>query len=204
MLCYRRMPCNLYCDTLFCPKVPSARGYTMVQIFTTDFGWSRSYPMSHKSQAHDALGLLLAWEGVPPKMIVDGAKEMKLESLPGNARKLHATCRAPSLILHGLTPSSELKKGTARKLTWSGAPRQLWCFALKYKSYVHSHTAHDIFQLDAHAPKTAVSGETADISPFCELAFGIGLSLGRMVLLFLTTTWCLASTLVLVLMWGLR
>ena len=84
MLQYRRMPCNLYSDTLFCPKVPSARGYTMVQIFATDFGWSQSYPMSHKSQAHDALGLLFAWEGVPPKMIVDGAKEMKLDEFSRN------------------------------------------------------------------------------------------------------------------------
>ncbi len=50
----------------------------MVQIFATDFGWSQSYPMSCMSQAHDALGLLFAWEGVLPKMIVDNAKEMKL------------------------------------------------------------------------------------------------------------------------------
>ncbi len=49
----------------------------MVQIFGTDFGWSQSYPMSRKSQAHDALGLLFAREGVPPMMIVDNAKEIK-------------------------------------------------------------------------------------------------------------------------------
>ncbi len=59
MLCYKRMPCNIYSNTPFCPKVPSARGYTMTQIFATDFGWSRSYPMSCKSQVHDALSLLL-------------------------------------------------------------------------------------------------------------------------------------------------
>ena len=34
--------------------------------------------MSHKSQAHDAFSLLFAWEGVPPKMIVDDGKEMRL------------------------------------------------------------------------------------------------------------------------------
>ena len=50
----------------------------MAQIFVTDFRWSQSYPMSCKNQAHDALGLLFAWEGVPPKMIADNAKEMKL------------------------------------------------------------------------------------------------------------------------------
>ena len=84
------MPCNLYSNTLFCPKVPSARGYMMVQIVTTDFGWSQSYPMSCKSQAHDALGLLFAQEGVPPKMIVDGAKEMRLGEFAQKCKE--ATC----------------------------------------------------------------------------------------------------------------
>ncbi len=65
----------------------------------------------------------------------------------------------------------ELKKGAARKLTRSGVPRWLWCFVLEYESYVHSHTAHDIFQLDGHVPKTFVSDVTADISPFCEFGF---------------------------------
>ncbi|KAL7481938.1 hypothetical protein ACHAW6_007626 [Cyclotella cf. meneghiniana] len=114
----------------------------MAQMFATDFGWSRSYPMSRKSQAHDALGLLFAWEGVPPKMIVDGAKEMRLGEF---ARK----CKEATCYLQGTEPYStwsnstkreirELKKGAARKLT----------------------------QSDGH-----ISGKTADISPFCEFVF---------------------------------
>ena len=67
-----------YSNTMFCPKVPSVRGYTIAQIFATDFGWSQSYPMSCKSEAHEALGLLFVWEGAPLKMIIDGAKGMKL------------------------------------------------------------------------------------------------------------------------------
>ncbi|KAL7476000.1 hypothetical protein ACHAW6_001889 [Cyclotella cf. meneghiniana] len=95
----------------------------MVQIFTTDFGWGQSYPMSCKSQAHDALGLLFAMEGVPPKMIVDNAKEIKLGEF---ARK----CKEDSCYLHGTEPYCpwsnsteheirELKKDGARKLTCS-------------------------------------------------------------------------------------
>ena len=53
----------------------------------------------------------------------------------------------------------------------SGVPLGLWCFALEYKSYVRSHTAHDIYKLDGRVPETIVSGETADISPFCEFGF---------------------------------
>ncbi|KAL7485243.1 hypothetical protein ACHAW6_014108 [Cyclotella cf. meneghiniana] len=131
--------------------------------------------MSCKSQAHEALGLLFAREGVPPKMIVDNGKEMKLG---GFSRK----CKEALCYLHDTEPYSlwsnsaeqeirELKKGAARKLTHSGAPRQLWCYALEYESYVRSHTAHDIYKLDGHVPNTVVLGKTVDTSPFCEFGF---------------------------------
>ncbi|KAL7487724.1 hypothetical protein ACHAW6_013295 [Cyclotella cf. meneghiniana] len=131
--------------------------------------------MSCKSQAHDALGILFSWEGVLPKMIVDSANEMRLGEF---AQKYNDAMYS----LWGTEPYSpwsnstkreirELKKGAARKLTRSGAPRRLWCFALEYESYVRSHTAHDIFQLDGHVPKMVILGETADISPFCKFGF---------------------------------
>ena len=131
--------------------------------------------MLHKSQAHDALGLLFAWEGVQPKMIVDGAKKMRWG-------EFFRKCKEAMCCLRGTKPYSpwsnsavheirELKKGAARKLTWSGVPRSLWCFALEYKSYVCLHTAHDIYQLDGHVPEMAILVETADVSPFYELNF---------------------------------
>eukprot|EP00804_Cyclotella_cryptica_P012541 CCRYP_019921-RA/>CCRYP_019921-RA protein AED:0.43 eAED:0.43 QI:0/-1/0/1/-1/1/1/0/150 len=145
MLCYRRLPCNLYSDTIFCPKVTLARGYKMAQIFASDFGSSQCYPMTCKSEAHEALCLLFAREGVPPKMIVDGTKEMKMEEF---ARKCNeALCYLQSTEPYSPWSNSakreirELKKGAARKLTQSGAPQRLWYFALEYESYVRSHTA---------------------------------------------------------------
>lgn len=53
-----KMPQNLYSDIMFSPKIPFARGCTMVQIFATNVAWSLSYSMSHKSKAHKALCLL--------------------------------------------------------------------------------------------------------------------------------------------------
>jgi hypothetical protein len=66
MLCYRQLPCDLYSNTMFCPKVTSARGYKMAQIFVTDLGWSQCFPVTCKSKAHEALGLLFAQDVVPP------------------------------------------------------------------------------------------------------------------------------------------
>ena len=45
MLCYRRMLCNLYSNTMFCPKIPLVCDYTIVQIFAADFRWSQRHPL---------------------------------------------------------------------------------------------------------------------------------------------------------------
>ena len=60
MLCYHRMTCNLNGNTMFCLKVPFAKGCMMMQIFVTTFGWSQSFPMSCNGKAYEALGLLFS------------------------------------------------------------------------------------------------------------------------------------------------
>lgn len=174
MLRYRRFQHNLYSDTMF-SSVKSARGNTCAQIFATDFGWSRSYPMPSKGKAHEALSLLFAREGAPPRLIADNAKEMMLGEF---AKK----CKDASVHLRGTEPYSpwmnsaereirELKKGAGRKLVKPSAPLTLWDDSLELESYIRSNTSHDIFKLEGRVPETLMSGETSDISPFCEFAF---------------------------------
>jgi len=139
----------------------------MAQIFATDFGWSRCFPMTCQSKAHEALGLLFAWDGVPPNMIIDNSKEMKLGDIARKCKEAH--CYLQSTKPYSLWSDStiheirECKKSTARKLMQSAAPLWLCCFALKYELYVCLHTTHDIYQFDGHVPETVVSGKTADI-----------------------------------------
>jgi hypothetical protein len=93
----------------------------MAQIFMTDFGWSRSFPMTCKSEAHEALGLLFAQDSVPPKMIVDNAKEMKMGEFARKCKEAHCYLRS----MEPFSPWSnsaeheirELKKGAPCKLT---------------------------------------------------------------------------------------
>ena len=122
---------------MFCPKVTSAQGYKMAQIFVTDFGCSQCFHMTCKSEAHEALGLLFAWDGVPPKMIVDSAKEMKLCEFAWIYKEAHRYLRStePYSPWSNSTECEirELKKGAACKLTWSGAALQMWCLALESK-----------------------------------------------------------------------
>ena len=61
----------------------------------------------------------------------------------------------------------ELKKGSGRKMVRKRSPKVLWDDCLELESYVQSNMAHDIFELDGEVPETIMSGQTADISPFC-------------------------------------
>jgi hypothetical protein len=65
----------------------------------------------------------------------------------------------------------ELKKAAGRKMVRAGAPKPFWADAIKLEAYVRSNTAHDIFILQGEVPETVMSGETSDISQFCEFAF---------------------------------
>ena len=63
----------------------------------------------------------------------------------------------------------ELKKGAGHKMLWSRAPKCWWNICFELEAYIRSNTAHDIYKLDGEVPKTVTSGETSDISQFCNL-----------------------------------
>ena len=70
--------------------------------------------MSCKSEAHEALVLLFVQEGVPPKMIIDSAKEMKLGEFVKKCKE--ASCHLRSTNYSPWSNSAErdireLKKG---------------------------------------------------------------------------------------------
>ena len=65
MLRYPRLPYDLFTDTLVAGTVSNC-GNKYFQLFGTCFGWTRSYPMAAKFQAHEALSLIFKRDGVPP------------------------------------------------------------------------------------------------------------------------------------------
>ena len=175
MLRYRRLAHDLYTDTLE-SSVPSwQRQNRYGQVYATDFGWSRSFGMKNKSDVHHTFSLLAQRVGVPPKIIMDGAKEQTQGEFRRKAREMD--CR-----IHQLEPYSpwsnaaereikETKRGTTRKMHETQSPTKLWDHCMELQSLVRSHTALDIYQLDGQVPETILTGQTADISPFAELGW---------------------------------
>ena len=172
MMRYNRIPHSVFTDTLK-SRVSSKRQNTHAQVYCTEFGWTRAYPMKSESEAHYTLSKLFKDIGVPNKMIMDNAKAQ----VHGQFRKKtrEADCRVKCTEPH--TPFSnaaegairELKKSTGRKLTASGCPKRLWDDCMELESFIRSHTALDNWQLQGQVPQTFMTGQTADISQFYEL-----------------------------------
>ena len=168
---YRRLTATVYSDTLI-SKVKSKRGNSYAQVFATKFGWCRVFPMRLKSEAHHALSLLFARDGVPPTIVVDGSKEQTQGKFRHKARQ--ADCHLRAVEPHSPWSNAaeaairELKRGAGRKMVKSGAPRRLWDYCLELEALIRSNTALDIFELRGQVPETVMSGETSDISPFVE------------------------------------
>ncbi|KAL7480605.1 hypothetical protein ACHAW6_006282 [Cyclotella cf. meneghiniana] len=73
-------------------------------------------------------------------MMVDSEEEMKLGEFAQQCKESTCFLQGPESYSPWSNSAKheirEPKKSAARKLTPSGVPRQLWCFALEYKSYV--------------------------------------------------------------------
>ena len=70
MIRYNRLLQPMFTDTLLAGTA-SQRGHKFAQVFATSYGWSRTIPMTKKSDAPFALDRLFRHEGVPPEMIMD-------------------------------------------------------------------------------------------------------------------------------------
>ena len=53
----------------------------------------------------------------------------------------------------------------------AGAPKPTWADAIEFEAYTQLNTAWNIYMLQGETPQTVMSGETFNISQFCESGF---------------------------------
>jgi hypothetical protein len=70
---YRRLPVTIYTDTMF-STILSRQDNKAAQIFCTDFGFVREFPLKKEKEAHEALSLIFHRDGGPNVMVMDGSK----------------------------------------------------------------------------------------------------------------------------------
>jgi hypothetical protein len=170
---YHRLPVTMYTNTMY-STILSRQMNKAAQIFTTDFGFVRAFPMKKEKEAHEALSLLFHRDGVPNVMVMDGANAQ----VEGEFRRklFDAGCHIKQTEPH--TQSSnmgegavrELKKGVGGQMLRSGCQKRLWDNCIIREAYVRSHTSLDIYGLEGQVQesKIKIKRETVDISTIAE------------------------------------
>ena len=105
-------------------------------------------------------------------MMCDNAKKMVLDEFNRKLKETLCHLKQTEPFTPWLNAAKreikELKKGFGRKLIKVGTPKRLWDDCFQLESYVRSNTALGIYKLDGEVPEMIMSGETSDISQFCE------------------------------------
>ena len=125
-LCYCCLEHPVFLGMMFA-STESKKRNRCAQVYDTDFGWTRAFPMASTSEAHETLLLLFIWDGVPPACICNNAKKMI-------QNKFYQKLKDGALYLKQLEPYTpwsndekrkikEFKKRAGHKLLWSSTPK---------------------------------------------------------------------------------
>jgi hypothetical protein len=108
---YRRLPVTMFIDPMYSPII-SRQHNKASQIFCTDFGFVRAFPMKKESEAHEALSLIFHRDGLPNVMVMDGAKAQT----EGNFRRKLCDTGFHIKQTEPHTQSSNMGEGGVREL----------------------------------------------------------------------------------------
>ena len=72
---YHHLAHPIFSDMMFLVQCPEG-GNRCAQVYATDFGWVRAFPVTPRSEEHETLLLLFPRNGVSPACTCDNAKEM--------------------------------------------------------------------------------------------------------------------------------
>ena len=142
----------------------------------TKHNYITAKPMvSRKSGFPKALTAFFKEEGVPPALVVDGAKEQ----VKGKSLKLCHQVGCEIRELEQGTPYSNraehyvgiLKEKVLREMKRTKSPRKLWDYCVEWCTKVLSSIAHEHYQLDGMTLKTKLTGQPTDISNLYEFGW---------------------------------
>jgi len=172
LLRFRRLPCQMYTDTMKGKVRSWMRQSLYGQVYVTDFGWVGFYPMKAKSEAPDTLVQLAHEVGVPTHFVMDNSREQTMGRFRKKARSFGCGIRQVDTYSAWQNDAEggvrEIKKGTGRAMVRSGAPQGLWDHCAELQAKIISHTARGHYKLQNQVPETMLTGQTADISPLAE------------------------------------
>ena len=115
------------------------------QVFVKWFRWVRVYPMKKKSNAHEGLSAIAHGDGVPPLIVMDGAKEQMMGKFRCKARQMgiHVKQTEPYSPWQNAAEGAihKVKCGASQKMSQKKSPASLWDHRLELEGFIHSNMA---------------------------------------------------------------
>jgi hypothetical protein len=160
-------------------KVKSMRGNLYALVVCTPFGWTRVFPLTKKSDAHEGLDLLHRQVGVPNRMIADGGGAF-MKEFAAKARRAGSLLvyTDPGTPRHNLAEGAirELKRSYRRLMNRVESPGRLWDDCFELLALQRNHTALSIYSLSGQVPETALCWNTCVVLTLIRDSISIFLS----------------------------
>ena len=152
-------------------------GTRYCQVFGSRHMFAEAYPITKKSDCHEALNTFLRDYGAPDSMIMDGSKEQTQKNT-----KFQATLRKNNVLPIITLPARpnhnpsesvirEVRKKWYRAVFCTNCPRALWSYGLPHFAKLMQVTATKAAGLAGLTPLGYLTGETPDISQYLDFGF---------------------------------
>ena len=172
---FLRLPETVCTDTIFVNKPCVATGATCGQVF---YGVRSKminiYGMTTKGEAHDSYLDFIREEGIPQCLHRDNSGEQNDHQFTATNRKFHVRDTTTEPYHPHQNPAETrairfLKRAGKVLMIMSGAPPEVWLFAMKYVAQINNWTSHE--SLNWKTPFEKRHGMQPDISSLLAFRF---------------------------------
>lgn len=168
---HKRLHHQVFHNTMIA-NVKYLRGNTCCEIYATDFGWSRAFPIAKIAEVHETLDLFLSRYGIPEALVSDNHNVYIGGIFKKKAKEAGVFCKVTDPYSQWQNRAEgeirEIKRLAGQWMVQTKRPRILWDYTIELASIVRSHMALDLIKLNNEVPETIMMGQTADISFICE------------------------------------
>ena len=164
---YKFLDVEMFTDFLIGP-CRSLNSNIVSCVFSTNFGWSKAYPLQKKKDCDMALKLLHHEVGVPREIISDGAKEYIGENsdFRKRARVAGSYCRSvePYTQQHNIAEAGirEIKRLYKKFKRMTNSLKAVWDHLASYAALILSHSVKCKLATQGMVPQTKLLGDTQE------------------------------------------
>ena len=172
----KRLRCSIATDTMDA-RFQSIHGNRYYQVFANRDYFAKGYPISKKSDCHEALDKFIRDYGTPDSIKMDCSKEQTGQHT--TFQKILKKYNIPSVVSEPDRPNQNPSEGTIREIRkkWYRTmfrvnyPEQLWEYGYNHVTEIMNRTASNAGNLKGRTPLELVTGETIDISKYLDFDF---------------------------------